>query len=98
MSREIKRVFDKENATKFANELLGQIAYEDFYKEGVGVVEIDEEDFGNDPDDLENNLFGFIGKWGVWKEGEVHYFYDTWCLQKEDFYDAYDKFYGETHE
>tara|TARA_R100001086_G_C11646008_1_gene205922 strand:- start:22 stop:318 length:297 start_codon:yes stop_codon:yes gene_type:complete len=98
MSEEVKRIFNKENATKFANELLDQIAYEEFWKEGVGLVEIDEEDFGNDPDNPEDNYFSFTGKWGVWREGEVHYFYDSWSWFKEDFYDAYDKFYGENND
>ena len=93
MSKEVKRIFDKENATKFANELLDQIAFEDFWKDGVGLVEVEEEDWGNNPDDLEDNYFCFIGKWGVWKEGEAHYFYETWHWHKKDFYNAYDNFY-----
>ena len=82
MSEDIERVFDRENALKLANKI------------GGGSIEIGDDDFGNDPDDLENNYLSFIGKWGVWRQGEVRYFYDDWSWYKSDFYEAYDEFYN----
>jgi len=81
MSEDIERVFDRENAIKLANKI-------------VDIIEIGDDDFGNDPDDLEDNYFSFIGKWGVWRQGEVRYFYDDWSWYKSDFYEAYDEFYN----
>jgi len=94
MSEDIERVFDRENALKLANKIVDTLAYHEFYKEGVGSIEIGDDDFGNDPDDLEDNYFSFIGKWGVWREGEVHYYCDDWSWYKSDFYEAYDEFYN----
>jgi len=94
MSEDIERVFDRENALKLANKIVDTLAYHEFYKEGVGSIEIGDDDFGNDPDDLENNYLSFIGKWGVWRQGEVRYFYDDWSWYKSDFYEAYDEFYN----
>jgi len=81
MSEDIERVFDRENAIKLANKI-------------VDIIEIGDDDFGNDPDDLEDNYFSFIGKWGVWREGEVHYYCEHYDWYKKDFYEAYDEFYN----